>query len=116
MLVILMVFYCLMRSLTPFGRWLRSTSVDELPELINVLRGEMSFIGHSTSLNAIFTSLFAYAGRRHEVKPGLSGLAQINGRNAISWEEKFHMDVCGSSELLARYTYLHAYHFKSYTS
>jgi len=79
--------------LTPFGRWLRATSIDELPELVNILRGEMSFIGPRPLLMQYLPFYSPEQARRHHVKPGLSGWAQINGRNALSWEEKFHLDV-----------------------
>jgi sugar transferase EpsL len=79
--------------LTPFGRWLRATSLDELPELWNVLRGEMSLVGPRPLLVQYLLRYSARQGRRHEVPPGLTGWAQINGRNALSWEEKFALDV-----------------------
>jgi len=79
--------------LTPLGRWLRSTSIDELPELINILRGEMSFIGPRPLLLDYLPLYSAEQARRHHVKPGFSGWAQINGRNALSWDEKFRLDV-----------------------
>lgn len=79
--------------LNRFGRLLRSTSLDELPGLWNILRGEMSFIGPRPLLMQ-YLSLYSHEqARRHDVKPGFSGWAQINGRNAISWEEKFRLDV-----------------------
>ena len=81
------------QRLTPFGRWLRATSIDELPELINILRGEMSFIGPRPLLMQYLPLYSPQQARRHDVKPGFSGWAQINGRNAISWEEKFYFDV-----------------------
>lgn len=79
--------------LTPFGRWLRSTSIDELPGLLNILRGEMSFIGPRPLLMQYLPLYSAEQARRHDVKPGFSGWAQINGRNTLSWEEKFRLDV-----------------------
>jgi sugar transferase EpsL len=79
--------------LTPFGRWLRSTSMDELPELLNVLRGEMSLVGPRPLLIEYLPLYSPEQARRHEVRPGLTGWAQINGRNAITWEEKFRLDV-----------------------
>jgi len=81
------------QRLTPFGRWLRVTSIDELPELINILRGQMSFIGPRPLLVQYLPLYSRQQARRHDVKPGFSGWAQINGRNAISWEEKFRLDV-----------------------
>lgn len=79
--------------LTSFGRWLRSTSLDELPELWNVLKGEMSLVGPRPLLVEYLARYTPEQRRRHEVPPGLTGWAQINGRNAISWEEKFALDV-----------------------
>lgn len=79
--------------LTPFGRFLRSTSLDELPELFNVLKGEMSLVGPRPLLMAYLDRYTPHQARRHEVRPGITGWAQINGRNAISWEEKFDLDV-----------------------
>ncbi|QNI52885.1 bacterial sugar transferase family protein [Synechococcus sp. BIOS-E4-1] len=81
------------QRLTPFGRWLRATSIDELPELINILRGEMSFIGPRPLLMQYLPLYSPQQARRHDVKPGFSGWAQINGRNSISWDEKFRLDV-----------------------
>lgn len=81
------------QRLTPFGRWLRSSSIDELPGLINILRGEMSFIGPRPLLMQYLPLYSPEQARRHDVKPGFSGWAQINGRNALSWEEKFRLDV-----------------------
>ncbi len=79
--------------LTPFGKWLRSTSLDELPELWNILRGDMAVIGPRPLLVQYLPLYNAEQHRRHEVRPGLSGLAQVHGRNGLSWEEKFEMDV-----------------------
>jgi sugar transferase EpsL len=81
------------QRLTSFGRWLRASSIDELPELINILRGEMSFIGPRPLLMQYLPLYSSEQARRHDVKPGFSGWAQINGRNALSWEEKFRLDV-----------------------
>ena len=81
------------QRLTPIGRWLRSTSIDELPALINILRGEMSFIGPRPLLMQYLPLYSPEQARRHDVKPGFSGWAQINGRNALSWEERFCLDV-----------------------
>lgn len=81
------------KRLTPFGRWLRSTSLDELPELVNIINGDMSFVGPRPLLMQYLSLYSPEQLRRHSVKPGLSGWAQINGRNAISWEQKFELDV-----------------------
>ncbi|MDD2780905.1 sugar transferase [Sulfuricurvum sp.] len=75
------------------GKWVRSLSLDELPQLINVLKGEMSFIGPRPLLAEYLPLYTLEQSRRHDVKPGITGWAQINGRNAISWEEKFRYDV-----------------------
>ena len=79
--------------LTCFGCFLRSTSLDELPELLNVLKGEMSLVGPRPLLMDYLPLYSPEQSRRHEVKPGITGWAQVNGRNAISWEEKFQLDV-----------------------
>ncbi len=79
--------------LTDFGQFLRSSSLDELPELINVLRGEMSLVGPRPLLTAYLDRYTPKQSRRHNVLPGITGWAQINGRKAITWEEKFQLDV-----------------------
>ncbi len=79
--------------LTPFGCFLRSTSLDELPELFNVLRGEMSLVGPRPLLMQYLERYTPQQMRRHDVPPGITGWAQINGRNAITWEEKFNLDL-----------------------
>ena len=79
--------------LTSFGRLLRSTSLDELPELWNVLKGEMSLVGPRPLLMEYLPLYSQHQMRRHELRPGVTGWAQINGRNALSWEEKFALDV-----------------------
>jgi lipopolysaccharide/colanic/teichoic acid biosynthesis glycosyltransferase len=79
--------------LTPFGRGLRSTSLDELPELVNVLKGDMSIVGPRPLLPEYLDRYNSEQARRHEVRPGITGWAQVNGRNAVSWDERFKMDV-----------------------
>jgi len=79
--------------LTPLGQWLRATSLDELPELWNVLTGEMSLVGPRPLLMQYLPLYSPEQARRHLVRPGVTGWAQVNGRNALSWEEKFALDV-----------------------
>ena len=79
--------------LAPFGRFLRATSLDELPELWNVLKGEMSLVGPRPLLMEYLSLYSTEQARRHEVRPGITGWAQVNGRNALSWDEKFALDV-----------------------
>lgn len=79
--------------LTPFGNWLRSSSLDELPELWNVLKGDMSLVGPRPLLMEYLPLYSEQQRRRHDIRPGLTGWAQVNGRNAISWEEKFEFDI-----------------------
>ena len=79
--------------LTRFGKLLRSTSLDELPELFNIIKGDMSIVGPRPLLIQYLPLYDDHQKRRHEVRPGLSGHAQVNGRNAISWEDKFELDV-----------------------
>ena len=81
------------KRLTRLGKFLRSTSIDELPELWNVLKGDMSLVGPRPLLMQYLDRYTPEQARRHEVKPGITGWAQINGRNAITWEEKFKLDV-----------------------
>jgi len=79
--------------LTPFGRFLRASSLDELPELWNVLKGDMSLVGPRPLLMEYLPLYSPEQARRHEVRPGITGWAQVNGRNAIAWEDKFRLDV-----------------------
>jgi sugar transferase EpsL len=81
------------RRLTRFGKWLRTTSLDELPELWNVIRGDMSLVGPRPLLMRYVPLYTPEQMRRHEVRPGLTGWAQINGRNALSWDDKFQLDL-----------------------
>src|SRR3954462_3486968 len=81
------------KRLVPFGRFLRSRSLDELPQFWNVLAGDMSLIGPRPLLPEYLPRYSPAQRRRHEVRPGITGLAQVRGRNSLSWEEKFHFDI-----------------------
>ena len=81
------------KRITPFGHKLRSTTLDEMPQLINVLKGDMSIVGPRPQMKDFLEHYTPHQMRRHEVKPGMTGLAQVNGRNHLSWEEKFELDV-----------------------
>lgn len=81
------------KRITPFGHKLRSTSLDEMPQLINVLKGDMSIVGPRPQMKEFMEHYTPHQMRRHEVKPGMTGLAQVSGRNNLSWEEKFDLDV-----------------------
>lgn len=81
------------QRITPFGQKLRSTSLDEMPQLINVLKGDMSIVGPRPQMKEFLDHYTPHQMRRHEVKPGMTGLAQVSGRNNLSWEEKFDLDV-----------------------
>ncbi len=79
--------------ITYFGKWVRNYSLDEIPQLINVIMGDMSLVGPRPLLEEYIPLYSVYQSRRHKVRPGVSGWAQVNGRNAISWEKKFELDV-----------------------
>jgi undecaprenyl phosphate N,N'-diacetylbacillosamine 1-phosphate transferase len=81
------------KRITPIGRFVRSTSMDELPQLINVLKGDMSLVGPRPLLVQYLPLYNAEQARRHEVRPGISGWTQVNGRNSISWKQKFELDI-----------------------
>lgn len=81
------------KRITPFGQRLRSTSLDEMPQLINVLKGDMSIVGPRPQMKEFLEHYTPEQMRRHDVRPGMTGLAQVSGRNHLSWEEKFELDV-----------------------
>lgn len=81
------------QRMTPFGAWLRRSSLDELPQLINVLKGDMSLVGPRPLLMQYLPLYSPQQARRHEVRPGITGWAQVNGRNALEWDERFRLDV-----------------------